>query len=125
MDERKDHNSFYRSTLWNDIRFNHNLTRVDVFRLIASIDISSVYPQVVGDDVSCTPVAPLHVSELDNLSDAQWKVFQTLLINMGTEGAPSWIVLNKRRASIGQPMFQIQIMNLGFLQIFMGICRKL
>lgn len=76
---------------WNDSAL---LSRIDLFRFLANAYPECMEASSVGGSLF-TKMAPLDINELNQLTVAQWKHLETLVVNYATESDPLWIVLHK------------------------------
>ena len=82
-------------TRFSDVNvINHQLTRIDLFRLLWTFDAPAMTANQV-DGIACTKMAPMQISELAHLSPSQWSHFKSLCINTGNEERSVWVLLNK------------------------------
>lgn len=69
--------------------------RYDVYRLLIKIYKKKFTPTKLNNGVFCTQIAPLHHTELASLSKDEWGHFETMIVNIGEEAGPKWVLLNK------------------------------
>ena len=77
--------------------FNESPTRYDLYRLLKKTYPDSFKSRKLENDISCTAMAPLHIKELSKLSPSEWAHFETILLNIGTEKKPEWVLLDKKQ----------------------------
>ncbi len=77
--------------------FSQSLTRYDLYRLLKKTYPDSFKSKKLANDVFCTSIAPLNHTELKHLTDNEWAHFSTLLVNVGSEQDPKWVLLHKQQ----------------------------
>ncbi len=94
--------SFYDDRLlpsYLESPFDQQPTRYDLYRLLKNTckGTDKFSPKKLSNNVFCTRIAPLHHSELESLSKEEWDHFETILVNVGEELTPEWVILDKKQ----------------------------
>ena len=76
--------------------FNKSPMRYDIYRIIKKNYNDKFQPVTLSNGITSTKFAPLHHTELEKLSPLEWSNFETILINLGDEDSPKWVLLNKK-----------------------------
>ena len=71
--------------------------RYDLYRLLKKTYEGSFKAKTLSNGVVSTAMAPLHHTELPHLTLAEWNHFETILLNIGAEEAPEWVLLDKKK----------------------------
>ena len=80
-------------------------TRYDLYRFLKNTYKAKFTPINTSKDpkdpnpIFCTKIAPMHHSELATLSAAEWNTIETILVNVGKEEDPKWVLLDNRKGS--------------------------
>lgn len=82
-----------------DSPFTQVPTRYDLYRLLKKTYPDQFCPKTLANAVIGTTIAPLHYTELSLLTEPEWTNFETLIVNLGTERAPEWVVLDKKQGN--------------------------
>ncbi|MDF1758077.1 MAG: hypothetical protein P1U74_07240 [Legionellaceae bacterium] len=79
-----------------DTPYTKSPTRYDIYRLLLNIYGSKEFKtKVLRNKIACTQVAPMHHSELENLSPDEWRNLKTIIVNIGEERSPKWVLLTQ------------------------------
>lgn len=70
--------------------------RYDIYRLLKNKYSNLFKPTLLSGNVYCTKIAPLHYSELSCLSATEWNHFNSIILNIGEEDNPIWVLLDKK-----------------------------
>ncbi|KTD13224.1 hypothetical protein [Legionella jamestowniensis] len=76
-------------------KLNNPISRIDIFRYLYNYNALSMRANETAERIATTRHAPMHISELENLTPSQWNSFNNLFINIGHEYSPVWILLSK------------------------------
>ncbi len=76
--------------------FTQAPTRYDLYRILKKSYSNKFRAQLV-DGIHCTKIAPLHHSELATLSPAEKIHLETIVVNVGSENMPQWVLLHKQQ----------------------------
>lgn len=71
-------------------------TRYDIYRLLKKAYTEKFTPKKLTNNIICTKIAPLNFKELSKLDSKEWAYFDTILVNIGVEEGPEWVLLNKK-----------------------------
>lgn len=77
--------------------FREAPTRYDIYRLLKKTYPESFKSKKLANDVSCTAISALYHTELSKLTDPEWTHFETILVNIGLEKAPEWVLLDRKQ----------------------------
>ncbi|WP_412754036.1 hypothetical protein [Legionella londiniensis] len=75
-------------------------THIDLIRFLYSQDSSGMVAKELKSqsrkgNIYCTKYAPSHYTKLADFDPAQWEHYQSLLVNVGSEQNPLWVLLHK------------------------------
>ena len=73
--------------------------RYDLYRLLKKNYDKSFKEKTLKNGVISTAMAPLHHSELPHLTQEEWDNFETIMINIGEETQPEWVLLDKKKGA--------------------------
>ena len=80
-----------------ELPFSQSPMRYDLYRLLKKTYEGSFKAKTLSNGVVSTAMAPLHHTELPHLTLAEWNHFETILLNIGAEEAPEWVLLDKKK----------------------------
>lgn len=78
---------------------DHAPMRYDLYRLLKKTYEKSFKEKTLKNGVLSTAMAPLHHTELKHLTPDEWENFETMLLNVGEEEEPEWVLLDKKKGS--------------------------
>jgi SecA DEAD-like domain len=79
--------------------FYQNPTRYDIYRLLKNIYPEKFKTTPLGQGIACTKIAPMHFSELRNLSSEELNHLETIVVNVADENNPQWVLLDKKHGA--------------------------
>lgn len=79
--------------------FSQSPQRYDLYRLIKKNYEASFKPKKLANGVVSTAMAPLHHTELAQLTPDEWNNFETIILNIGQEEDPEWVLLDKKKGN--------------------------
>ncbi len=77
--------------------FSQSPMRYDLYRLLKKTYEGSFKAKKLSNGVVSTAMAPLHHTELPHLTPEEWINFETILLNIGAEEDPEWVLLDKKK----------------------------
>lgn len=79
--------------------FTMSPSRYDIYRLLKSTYQDKFKPQKLTNNIYCTKIAPLHIDELSSLEPCEWAHLDSIILNIGTEDEPEWVLLDKKNGN--------------------------
>ena len=82
-----------------ELPFSQSPMRYDLYRLLKKTYEGSFKAKTLSNGVVSTAIAPLHYNELRHLTSEEWNNFETILLNIGAEEDPEWVLLDKKKGN--------------------------